>query len=618
MNDLHVALRSLRKSPGFTIVAVVTLALGIGANTAIFSTVDAVLFRPLPFHDAGRLVLVGEGLPILSTKNFGTLSDADYLDYHRLDGSIFESSAAFEATAETLTGNGAPEWLTGLQTAPSLLHVLGLRPALGRDFQDADAAPGAPDVVLLSDALWHRRFGGDPGVIGRAVVLDGQPTTVIGVLPPEMKLRYGGPQQDVWIPAPVGWIPRSTWGGIVLLKLKRGWTWAAAHNQLIALARRLTLEYGSGPVPYAFSLIPILPDPLHLRPIHVALAGAALLVLLIACVNLASLMLVRGIAKRRELALRMAIGAGRATLVRQLFAESALVAAVGTALGVVLTVWAIALLYHHMPPSVTALAIARPHASWRVFVAGLGLVGATLVLFGLWPAVRASDVDVSEPLKETSPSATGRNRGRYSLLVVTEVALSLVLLMGATLLTRAAESRTDAMAGLDRTGLLDALIWTGRGEPGVSVARNLQTRVAAVPGVQSVATYAYAGGAGGGTAMSEAYDGHNGLATHTSVLRVGDGFLRTLGIRVLRGRAFLPGDERSAVAIVDEAAARWLWPDGQAVGRAVKLGGPTSNGPWYRVVGVARTAPAAGLPEASALQNVPFTSSAIWKASPRL
>ena len=320
MNDLRFALRSLRKTPGFTAAAVVTLALGIGANTAIFSTVDAVLFRPLPFHDAGRLVLVGEGLPIISSKNFGSLSDADYLDYHRLDGSIFESSAAFEATAGTLTGSGAPEWLTGLQTAPSLLHMLGLSPALGRDFQDADAAPGAPDVVLLSDALWHRRFGGDPGVIGRAIVLDGHPTTVVGVLPPRLvfPLPGLGPKPaDFFVPfrvTPFALQHRAdSYDAFMIARLAAGVPLARARAAVSAIAAGIPARY---PDSYGPSLR-LVADAFPLRDRAVSgvrgslllLLGAVACVLLIACINVSALLLARAAARGREAAVRTALGA---------------------------------------------------------------------------------------------------------------------------------------------------------------------------------------------------------------------------------------------------------------------------------------------------------------------
>jgi predicted permease len=326
------------------------------------------------------------------------------------------------------------------------------------------------------------------------------------------------------------------------------------------------------------------------------MAGAAFLVLLIACANLASLMLVRGVAKRRELALRMALGADRGTVVRELLVESALIAAAGACLGLLLTLWAIPVLGNQMPPSVRGLGLLRPQPSWRVFVAGLLAAAGTIGVFGLWPAVRASDVDVSEPLKDVSANTTGRRRSRYSPLVVVQVALSLMLLMGVALLTKAAGRLSGSVGGFNREGLWDARVWTGprtvQADSADRILRELLTRIASLDEVRSVA--AFSGRGGMRSVASEFHDGQSGMLPRTSFSAVTDGFLRTLGIPVLQGRDFLPGDEEVGAVIVDQAVAAALWPDGKAVGRLIKFSTFRGDAAWYPVVGVARPAFAMG------------------------
>ena len=298
----------------------------------------------------------------------------------------------------------------------------------------------------------------------------------------------------------------------------------------------------------------------------------------------------------REIALRMSLGAGRPAVVRQLITEASVVAALGMALGLILTLWAIPVLGNKMPPSVTTLGIVTPLPSWRVFTAGVLAGVATIALFGLWPALRASDVEVSEPLKDSAATTTGKRRWRYRPVVVVETALTLVLLMGVTLLTRAADRLSGSILGFERQDLLDASVWLG-GVVGPDSARrisqDLLERVGALPSVQSVAAYE---GQGNRLVTSELYDGVNGILNRASVFRVGEGFLRTVGVPVLQGSGFAPGDAHSGAVIVDEPAERALWPDGRAVGRLIHVEGIEGNRAWLQVVGVARRASVRGPP----------------------
>jgi predicted permease len=584
--DLRYALRSLSKSPGFVLVATLCLGLALALNTTTFAILDAMLHPSLPVKDPDRLFYV----TMWGRQPGGGAPHWERYEVLRA-GRFYEDIAFYDRDPMGLitAGDDVSEQSV-YRVSSGFYRLMGVRPELGRLLD-----PGSPeDAAVVSHDFWERSLAGRL-LDGLTVWVIGREYRVIGVLPSDMTFPGG----DVVIPVPqaaertgagLGWI-------FPVVKARRGWTPEAVAAHLAILARRLALEYGTGTVPYAFSARPIASARLELRQIHFAMTGAAFVVLLIACANLASLMLVRGVAKRREIALRMAIGARRPTVVRQLLAEAVLVAAAGAALGLLLTLWAIPLLESQMPPSVRGVGIVRPQASWRVFVAGLAAAAGTLALFGLWPAIRASNVDVSEPLKDAGASTTVRRRLRYSPLVMAEVALSLVLLMGVVLLTRAGERIRDTALGFDREGLLRARVWTGRGMVRADslerISRDLLVRVRALPEVRAVAAI---GGSGTVSAMSEFYDGYNGILARTSRYLVTDGFLETLGIPVLQGRDFLPGDEQAGVVIVDEAAATALWPDGRAVGQLIKLSGPERNTPWVWVVGVARAGSVDGPP----------------------
>lgn len=590
MGDLRYSLRSLAKSPGFVLVATMCLGLALALNTTTFAILDAMRHPSLPVKDPDRLFEVrmwgrGAGSDAPAWERYSVLREGQFYDdiaFYDWDprGLVQAGPDVSEQSVTRVTSN--------------FFQLLGAEPEQGRLL-----GPGVPDnSAVVSHDLWEVALAGR-SLRGLTIGVNEREYQVVGVLPSTMQYPGG----DIWIamPAAAERTGAGVWGIISpVVKLKRGWTDESVKARLAALASRLTLSYGNGPVPYAFTLKSIVPDPLQLRQIHFAMAGAAFAVLLIACANLAGLMLVRGVVKRRELALRMALGAGCGTVVRQLLTESVVVATVGAALGLMLTLWAIPVLASQMPPAVRMLGVVRPHPSWRVFLAGLGAAVGTLVLFGLWPALRASDVDVSEPLKDASAGATGRRRWRYSPLVVAEVALSLVLLMSAALLTRAAGRIARSMLGYDKEGLLDAWVWQGRrtqlsADTSGRILDDLRVRLTVLPGVQAVAARGDRGFGSAGV-VSEFYDGYNGLLAKTQVHRVTDGFLGTLGIPVLRGRDFLPGDERAEAVIVDETVAAALWPDGHAVGQLIKLGGPQSKGPWRPVIGVARRALAGGPP----------------------
>jgi predicted permease len=572
LRDLRYALRSLAKSPGFFLVATACLGLALALNTTTVAILDAMLHPSLPVRDDAQLFYInmwGRQAANDATpwERYQTLRAAKFYD---------EIALITWAPGTTVRAGDEVNERVVSRVSGNFYLLLGVKPELGRL-----PGPGTPeDVAVVSHDFWERALGGR-SLDGLRIWIDEQEFRVLGVLPSAMTF----PPMEVSI-----LLPRATeQTGVGLrfimpvVRVRKGLTRQVLATELAVLARRLSPAY-------AFVPHPIAAHPLELRQIHFAMAGAAFLVLLIACANLASLMLVRGAARRGEIALRLALGAGRQAVVRQLIAEAAVIAAVGMAAGLLLTLWAIPILGSQMPPSVATLGIVRPHASWRVFAFGALAAIGTIALFGVWPALRASDVDLSEPLKD-SAAITGRTRWRYHPLVVVEVALSLVLLMGVVLLTRAANRLTEATLGFDRQGLLRARVWLGAGvrpDSAQVLSRNLLARVAALPEVRSVAAV---GEAGTRSVKSEFFDGVNGVLASTKVFPVGVSFLRTLGIPVLRGRDFGAGDEEAGAVIVDDVVASALWPDGRAVGRLVRI---DPDRAWVRVVGVARRALAGG------------------------
>ena len=585
MRDLRYALRSLSKSPGFVLVATLCLGLALALNTTTFAILDAMLHPSLPVKDVERL---------LEVRMLGGRQRNDVPAWVRYQilrtGQFYEDIAFYEwEWGEVVAGTEVGEQAVA-RVSSTFFGLLGVEPERGRLL-----GPGAPEnSAVVSHTFWERTLGGRP-LEGLTFWVNGLEYRVIGVVSTQM--GYPGP--GVWIALP----PAAEQTGVGMrwftpvVKLRRGVSQERVKADLATLAGRLRLEYGAAITPYTFDVRSIAPSPAALRQIHFAMMGAAFLVLLIACANLASLMLVRGAAKRREIALRLALGAGRRGVVQQLLAEGTLVATAGATVGLLLTLWAIPVLNGLMPPNVPTLGIVPPQASWRVFAAGLLAALGTVVIFALGPAVRASDVHVSEPLKEGATATSGGGHRRYSPVVVLEVALSLVLLMGAALLTKSAGRLSMSTLGFDRKGLLESWVWLGRREADQvdsirKLSHDLLARIAALPAVRSVGAQASRGGTA--AVMSEFYDGSSGFLPRTSLHYVNHGFLRTLGIPVIEGRDFAPGDEDARVAIVDQTVAAALWPDRRALGQLIRFRTVRGEGAPYRVVGVARAAFAAG------------------------
>jgi putative ABC transport system permease protein len=577
--DLRFAARVLWKSPGVSAVAVVALALGIGANTAIFSVVNAVLWRDLPYKDPERLVRLSEysaKVPQMS------VSYPNYLDW-RAQNTVFEEMAAMQFKSYNLSGGGEAERLLGRNVSPEFFPLLGVEPGLGRNFTQEENQPGRERVVILGHGLWQRRFGSDPQIIGRPVTLNGEPFTVVGVTP--QGFRYGTPA-DVYVPlnSALDDAMRTSRGyhpGInVVARLKEGVTVEQASAEMEAIAARLAEAYpdsNTGARARAQLLSEFLVA--DLRPALLLLLGAVGLVLLIACANVANLQLARAAARRKEIAVRTALGASRLRIARQLLTESVTLALVGGGCGLLLAVWGVdllrALAAGSLPPT-TEIGLDS-----NVLFFTLGVSVATGVAFGLAPALQASRADLSTALKEggRSQSADGSRQRARSALVVLEVALSLLLLIGAGLLLQSFQRLRQAELGFDPQNLLTMQVSraVSQGEEPARAAQffeQLRERLATTAGVKATA---YAAGLPvlGAPDTSVVIAGRPapepGKAPQAVLYTVSPGYLETLGVGLVRGRFFDERDDRRSqmVAVVDEEFARIVLPGEDPIGQRI-------------------------------------------------
>jgi predicted permease len=584
--DLRLAVRSLRHAPAFTLVAILALGLGLGLSTAMFAVMDAVQHpRPL-YANAPRLFLLDVRMGIRA----GQLLPRDQL-YRLIRERVpsLDALVPFEMAREPMLFGGEPREQYEYIVPTRWFDVMGIRPQRGRIFTPADGDA----VAMVGYEVWKRALGGPRDLAGSHVTIGGRSYAVVGVLPP---IPRGAGAIRQLIPA-----DESAQQTMPLVRLRAGASQTQANRELTALARLLTATYATPSAPFSLKLVSWLdvsPLPDRIHDLRLAMLGAALAVLLIACVNLAHLMLARALAKRRELALRMALGADRAAAVRVMLAEIALVGSAGLALGAVLAVWGSRVLEASMPYQMSWLGMMRTQLSWRVFVLAAAAAVFSAVLFGLIPAVRVAwGVHITDPLKDEGGTTTGRPR-RYSALVIGEVALTLALLMGGGLLLRSVHQLRTAPTGFDAEVLINAYVLGGGtraaagGRRDTTVSADWTQVLAAaraVPGIVGAALEVPARTVGAAlTAEMEADTTRTITTLQYSV--VSPNYLDVHGLPVLKGRDFEAGDAAGdGVAIVSAAAAARLYPRGDAVGRMLKLGGPATGAPWVRIVGVART-----------------------------
>lgn len=597
IQDARYGLRMLAKHPGFTAVAVLTLALGIGANTTIFTAVNAILLRPLPYPQPDRLV---EILEAARQESPNVVAYPDFLDWQQ-QATVFEAMAAYQLADFNLTGADEPERVPGLRITANFFRTLGVKPALGRDFLAEEDEPGGSAVLLLSHRLWERRFGADPAVVGRTVPVNGRGHVVVGVLPPGV-VAYEKAQAFVPLgPAKPSLMDRGTRNALwVKGRLKPGVTRAQAQAELDVLGQRLEQQYPETNT----SRRAVIASPRHpemeqtIQAILFMLSGAAGFVLLIACGNLASLLLARGAGRTREMAVRLALGASRARVIRQLLVESALLALAGGASGLCLGVWGCQGL-SAMLPQIEQITLGGLTLDGRVFGFTLVVSMVTSLLFGLAPALRASKPDVHEMLKEgTTRSSPGLPRQRLQkALVVVQVALASVLLVGGGLLLQSLYRLMTHDPGFDPRHVLTAKLHRGgaaSADPERETAfwRELFTRLENLPGVVSVAAAFPMPLEPGSWTCPLFVEGQPlpapGQEAITDVFSVSSDYFRTLGTGLLNGRFFSPeeGAQSAKVALINRTLAERHWPGESPLGKRFRVFPLEIPDPWRTVVGV--------------------------------
>jgi predicted permease len=594
--DLRYGARMLRKQPGFTLIVVLTLALGIGANITIFSVVNAVLLRPLPYPDADRLVFLWSVAPAQNIRE--RASAYDNVSQWREQNKSFEDIAVFDPTAVTLTGVAELEQIMSVRASANFFPLLGVTPMLGRTFT-ADEEQQKVRVVVLSHGLWQRRFGAAPDVLGQTLEIDGVSSQVIGVMPEHFQF---GENTPVWEPHTLfpDWeaqkVQRGTGSWQVVGRLKPQVSLAQAQTEMSTIARRLEQAYPDANKGLGINLVP---SQLQLTGSNVRLAlwmlfGAVVLVLLIACTNVANLMLARGIAREREMAIRIAHGAGRMRLIRQLLTESALLSLLGGAIGLLIASWGIRALLSFSPPNIPNLDSVAIDAKVLAFTSVVSLL--TSLLFGLVPALKISQMQPSAALKE-GRSASGGISGRRlrSLLLITELSLAVLLLAGAGLFLRSFSKLQAVDPGFDPARVLHMQLTPARNSTADQwrvYYQQVNERIAALPGVEAagLTSEIFIGGNPGGPITIEGAS-PDSSATARIPFRgdvISEGLLETLRVPLRKGRFFNAQDNQVAVpvTIINETMARRFWPGEDALGKRFKLGPAQSTNPWLTVVGV--------------------------------
>ena len=590
LQDLRYAARMLLRSPGFALVAILMLALGIGANTVIYSLVDGILFRPLPFPESERLVSVSQAKPSRGWHE-NPLSYPNFHDWRA--GSRSLTLAAYTGNAFNLAGGERPEHVTGASVSASLFQVMGVSPQLGRGLLPEEDREGGKPVVVLSNELWRSHFGADPSIVGKTVRLDGEARTVVGVMPSGFDFPA---QTQLWVPLALS--PTEGRGGNYLRvvgRLQPGVSHQRAEAELNAVAQRLEQEYPASNSGWRAEVISFREAGIgDGRMALYLMMGAVGFVLLIACANLANLLLARGAIRQREIAVRAALGAGRGRIVRQLLSESVLLGLLGGALGLLLASWGVAALRAIFPPSIPSWV--TPAINVRVLLFTTVLAGGTALLFGVVPALRAVRTDVQTTLRSAGRGSGGTpERGRLrNALVVGQIALSLVLLVGATLLIRSFLQLQDVPPGFQREGVVAArLALAGPEYEGdlqrIAFWNDLVDRVHAIPGVQAVGAVSTVPLRGSYTAgvVVEGKDVPPGDEPSTQFQLIAGEYLQTLRIPLLRGRSLTAAetmDTSAHLALVGATAARHLWPGVDPLGKRFRLTGGDSV--WHTVVGV--------------------------------
>jgi putative ABC transport system permease protein len=603
LQDIRYAIRLCLRTPGFTAIAVLALALGIGANTAIFTVVNAVLLEPLPFRDPGRLVVMWE-TNVRRPGRPNVLGPANFIRWQERT-TAFERMAPFYDYRVNLTGSGAPEEIVGMDVTPDFFPTLGVPPMLGRTFTADEGPEGHDAVTVLSHGLWQRRFAGDPGIVGQTLQINGRAITVVGVMPPDMRLflrrnSLAGKPAEMWMPFAFTEAHRNPRGRYMsaIARLKPGVALTEAQAQMDTIAAGLATEFPQFDTGWGALLVPMHRELSgDLRPALLVLTGAVGFVLLIACANVANLLLARGATRQREIAIRTALGAGRVRIIRQLLTESLVLCLLGGGLGLLVAQWGLALLLAIGPVSLADLG--PVHLSYAVldFTAAVSLL--TAIVCGFAPAFEGARGNVQEALKDGARQigASVRQRRIRQAFVVGEIALAVVLLVGAGLMIRSFGMLRGVNPGFDARNVLTARVTVPTRRYDTEAKRidffaNLTARLSAIPGVESAGAVSYLPLAGPGAGTGFTIVGQPaplpGQGPTTDVSVCDNGYFRALKIPLLRGRVFSDREmrEKSNVVVVNETLAKRYFPNEDPIGKSLVIAMNLPNVPT-EIIGVA-------------------------------
>jgi predicted permease len=612
--DARFGLRILRKNPAFTLIAVLTLCLGIGANTAVFSVVNTVLFRPLPFAQSDRLVMLWQSYPERGL-SIWRMSQANFLAY-REQARSFEALAAYTRTGYNASGGSAPARLEAMNVSAGFFEVLRVRPRLGRTFRTGEDAPGRRSICVLSHAAWQRLFGGNPAALGRSLSLNNVPTEIVGVMPADF--RWPGPQVDLWVPLDLSRERTSPFNLLGIARLRPGVQPATGQSEVTHILRTIG---GTDPAFIGSNTVAPLQADLHatVTPLHEAvtgqsrkpllvLLGSVALVLLIACANVANLLLGRSTARAREISMRFALGASRARVVRQLLTECLLLGAIGCAAGLALAGWGLDAVRRLPLGGIPRLNEVRLDPAVLAFTSAIGLLAA--LLFGLVPALRLGRPGAPlERQRESRSTVSAGARATNGALVAVQFALSLVLLVGTGLLLKSFHRMVTVEPGFRTEDVLTLRLYvppqspagyenpfaSASGAEGVRVLafyRGVEERLRGLPGVRAaglVSGLPFTGDVNADGTIVEGHEPSPGDAAEVrQILTASPGYFRALGISLLQGRDFSDSDRADSVpvAIVDQAMAGRDWPNRSALGGRIRFSWDEGENAWMTVIGV--------------------------------
>lgn len=611
--DLRYGVRMFIKNPGFTLVGILTLALGIGANTTIFSVINALLLNPISFPEPNRLGLVWES-PAKDPSNLNIVSAPNFLDWQR-QNDVFSGMAIFDSggKAYDLSGGGEPERVSGVRVSPNFFDVLGVKPQLGRSFLPEEETPGKHRVVVLSNSIWRSRYNADPSLVGSVIRLDGENFTVIGIMPSDFQFQFWSAPRKLWVPISYtkGDKERGSHSFVCIARLKPEITMEQANARMNAIGLALSKQYPQDNMGGTATVTPISEYGVKdQRSTWLTLLAVAGFVLLIACVNVANLLMARGAVRQRELAIRSALGASRLRTIRQLLTESLLLAFAGGLVGVLTAVWTNNLLLKALPDNLkmTPLRLLENIAiDYKVLAFNWAIACLTGMLFGLAPALIFSKRDLNESLQEGGRGASGGGAKLRQSLVVLEVAMALIVLTAAGLMVQSMRRLINVSPGLDPKNLLvmsmslpqENLYYSPPAHP--QFARNLREQVGSIPGVLSVSGVSQlpigGGGAGRGFVIEGRPDpGMENLPGSRYNIAL-PSYFQTMGIKLLSGREFTERDTEDApgVIVINEALSKEYWPGESPIGKRIKIGGYNSDNSWLTIVGVAQDVRQGGL-----------------------